>query len=141
MANSKYSSGSVALRLCARCRMTFPYNQLVQDGQVKGIWVCHDCYDHITPYSLPPLQPDAFVLRHPQPMWHPISPQFANLPEYGGPYIIGDPYIEPYGGKIPYVPLASAGPNYLAADLARQENPYSQEQSLVDEAYEPWLEE
>jgi len=92
MSNSIFSSGGSALAICDRCRMSYPYNYLRADGQSPGLQVCYDCWDHITPYALPPLQPDALVLRKPRAMVHLLAYQYQNLPVYeGGPVSIGEP--------------------------------------------------
>lgn len=70
---SSFSHGRLAIGICARCGLTYPYTQLREDGNIKGLYVCTDslgtggCYDEIDPYKLPPRPPDAFVLHHPRP--------------------------------------------------------------------------
>lgn len=65
---STFSDGKLAIAICARCGMTFPYTRLQEDGNIKGLYVCDEgCYDNIDPYKLPPAPPDAFVLHHPRP--------------------------------------------------------------------------
>lgn len=64
-----FSAGRFAIACCQRCGLTKNYPDLIEDGNIKGLYVCRDgdCYDQIDPYKLPPLPPDAFVLHHPRP--------------------------------------------------------------------------
>ena len=62
-----FSAGRLALIVCSRCGMTYRYQDLREDGNVKGMYCCEDCYDNIDPYKLPPPPPDSFVLHHPRP--------------------------------------------------------------------------
>lgn len=63
-----FSAGKLAIAVCARCGMTFNYPELIEDGNIKGLYVCKEgCYDNIDPYKLPPPPPDSFVLHHPRP--------------------------------------------------------------------------
>lgn len=42
---SGYARGNKALAECMRCGRRVKYRQLVEDGQVRGLNVCHECYD------------------------------------------------------------------------------------------------
>ncbi len=66
---SVFSAGKFAISICQRCGMTANYQEMVEDGNIKGLYVHRDgdCYDQIDPYKLPPAPPDAFVLHHPRP--------------------------------------------------------------------------
>lgn len=66
MANT-YSSGSIAIAICDRCKFKFPYTALMADGDKPGLRVCPDCWDIKDPYRLPPRQPEAITLRFPRP--------------------------------------------------------------------------
>ncbi len=62
-----FSSGRLAIAICARCSLKKPYRELSADPNVPGLRVCAGCKDKLDPYRLPPRQPDAFVLRYPRP--------------------------------------------------------------------------
>lgn len=65
---SGFSNGSIALGICARCGLTFKYSELVEDGNIKGLYCCQEgCRDELDPYKLPPAPPDTYVLHHPRP--------------------------------------------------------------------------
>ncbi len=75
---SVFSVGKLAIACCQRCSLTFNYNELIEDGNIKGLYVCRDgCRDNIDPYKLPPAPPDAFVLHHPRP-----DASLTDLPTY-----------------------------------------------------------
>lgn len=62
-----FSDGKLAIGICGLCGMTVPYKDLIEDGNVKGLFVERSCRDNIDPYKLPPRPPDSFVLHHPRP--------------------------------------------------------------------------
>ncbi len=64
---SSFSNGKLALGICGLCGMSVPYPELIEDGNVKGLYVERSCRDQIDPYKLPPAPPDSFVLHHPRP--------------------------------------------------------------------------
>lgn len=37
------------------------------DGNSPGLRVCQDCFDPKNPWRLPPIQPDAIILKFPRP--------------------------------------------------------------------------
>lgn len=116
MGQAIIASGHTAQAICDRCRMTYPYTYLRPDGQSPGLQVCRDCWDHLTPYAQPPLQPDAFVLRRPRPMVHLVAYKYQNIPIYeGGPVSVGpeDDYVPPY----PFLEPPEYPPNYIPFDL------------------------
>ena len=62
-----YASGSVAIGICDRCQRKFPYKDLMPDGNSPGLRVCAADRDQKDPWRLPPIQPDAIILRYPRP--------------------------------------------------------------------------
>lgn len=78
------SNGNSARAICDRCRMAYPYNALRADGQSKGLRVCTECYDYMTPYAYAPLPPDPLILRYPRPQVHLLAWQYRNESVYGG---------------------------------------------------------
>lgn len=62
-----FSAGKFSLGICGLCGMTVPYSELIEDGNVKGLYVERSCRDEIDPYKLPARSPDSFVLHHPRP--------------------------------------------------------------------------
>ena len=138
MSNTIFSAGNSAMFVCDRCRITYPYSQMRRDGQARGVMVCNDpgCWDHKTPYALPPIQPDAMVLRNPRPLVHLVAFEYRNVPVYeGGPLSISPPpsttpYIpsltanmnEPYIETVPNTPGVSVSPN--PPDLPETDNDF-----------------
>lgn len=86
-----YSAGKLALGLCGLCGMTVPYSELIEDGNVKGLFVERSCRDDIDPYKLPPRAPDSFVLHHPRP-----DLPLTTLPDYWV-NLVGDIYTDENG--------------------------------------------
>lgn len=66
---TSFAPGRYAIGICGRCGFKYPYTELREDGNIKGLYVCGEegCYDQLDPYKLPPRPPDAFVLHHPRP--------------------------------------------------------------------------
>jgi len=62
-----FAPGKLAISICQRCGFKHPYKEMREDGNIPGLYVCAECYDHIDPYKLPPALPDAFVLHHARP--------------------------------------------------------------------------
>lgn len=63
-----FAPGKYAIAICGRCGLKYPYKELIEDGNIKGLYVCNEgCRDDIDPYKLPPRGPDNFVLHHPRP--------------------------------------------------------------------------
>jgi hypothetical protein len=59
--------GSYALALCARCQKRFPINELTQDPNVPGLWVCEKDKDLYDPWRLPARNTEKIELTHPRP--------------------------------------------------------------------------
>lgn len=59
--------GKSAITVCARCGLKMPYNDVVQDRNVRGLWVHAECADNKDPYKLPARQPENITLQHPRP--------------------------------------------------------------------------
>lgn len=62
-----YASGKHAVGFCQRCGLPYGYLELVEDGQVKGLRVCLQCYDPKHPQERPSRGPDPIALRDPAP--------------------------------------------------------------------------
>ncbi len=91
-----FASGDIAIAICDRCRRQFPYQELMPDGNSPGLRVCAEDRDNKDPWRLPPIQPDAFVMRFPRP----DSPLTVNeLSQDTQPPYPGEPY--PLGGISP----------------------------------------
>ena len=60
-------SGHVAITVCGRCNLKVYYDDLVEDRNVPGLWVCTDCCDEKDPYKLPARRTEDITLRHPRP--------------------------------------------------------------------------
>lgn len=58
-----------AVGICARCNLRVPYDDLREDGDVPGLWVCQSegCWDQISPYKLPSHPQDVIALDHARP--------------------------------------------------------------------------
>lgn len=61
------ASGDLALAICQRCNFQYPYKELSEDPNIKGLRVCCDCKDQYDPWRLAPPQPDPLQLRWPRP--------------------------------------------------------------------------
>lgn len=91
-----FGSGSISIAVCDRCRVKVPYRDLVPDGNSPGLRVSKNhpgCWDPKDPWRLPPIQPDAMVLRFPRPDT-PLTVDTADDAGYPG-----DAY--PLGGTVP----------------------------------------
>lgn len=61
------ASGRASIAICDRCNFKYPYMELREDGNVKGLRVCENCYDFKDPWRDPPCAPDSLALRFPRP--------------------------------------------------------------------------
>lgn len=86
-----FAPGDIAIAVCDRCRRKVPYQELRADGNSPGLKVCSldGCWDPKDPWRLPPIQPDAMVLRTPRP-----DTDLTTGPD--NPYYPGEAY--PLGG-------------------------------------------
>lgn len=96
--STTFASGDMANAICDRCSRKVPYKELRPDGNSPGLRVCQDpgCWDMKDPWRLPPIQPDAFVLRFPRtdvPLT--INPADNPNNDYPGPEF---PNNTPLGG-------------------------------------------
>lgn len=57
----------IAIGICARCSLKFPYSELVQDPNYPGLWVCRDDQDDFDPYRLPARETENITLEHARP--------------------------------------------------------------------------
>ena len=63
---SYLSSAPVAI--CDRCSFKFPWKDLVQDGNSRGLRVCISCADPPNPWTYcPPIKPDRISLKWSRP--------------------------------------------------------------------------
>jgi hypothetical protein len=59
---------TLAIAICGRCSRKVPYDELREDGNIRGLRVCGDgCSDDYDPYRLPARQPKTISLRFPRP--------------------------------------------------------------------------
>lgn len=86
--SSVFASGDIAIAVCDRCRRKVPYRDLVPDGNSPGLRVSKShkgCWDEKDPWRLPPIQPDAMVLRHPRPDTDLTVAKTNSINPYPGP--------------------------------------------------------
>ncbi len=57
----------VAIAICARCGLKHRYDELRQDPNFPGLYVCDDDYDQFDPYRLPARKTELINLDHPRP--------------------------------------------------------------------------
>lgn len=61
------ANGDLAIAICQRCGLQYPYLELSDDPNIKGLRVCCECKDQYDPWRLPAPPPDALQLRWPRP--------------------------------------------------------------------------
>ena len=59
------ATGRFAIAICPRCGDKVPYQLLVRDGYMRGIFVCPKCHDEKEPKE--PRVREKTALKHPQP--------------------------------------------------------------------------
>lgn len=64
---SGIASGDLAICVCDRCRIKFPYHELRPDGNSPKLMVCRECWDSKDPYRLPARQTEEVAMKHPRP--------------------------------------------------------------------------
>ncbi len=57
----------VAIGICARCSLKYPYDELVPDPNYPGLYVCTYDLDQFDPYRLPPRETENITLDHARP--------------------------------------------------------------------------
>lgn len=57
----------LAIAICGRCGQKFPYDDLREDPNFPGLYVCPDDLDQFDPYRLPARQTENITLEHPRP--------------------------------------------------------------------------
>jgi hypothetical protein len=57
----------IAIGICARCSLKFPYDDLVPDPNFPGLYVCRDDIDQFDPYRLPARETEDITLDHARP--------------------------------------------------------------------------
>lgn len=114
----------VAIGICGRCSVKLPYDELHQDPNYPGIWVCADDLDQFDPYRLPARETENITLDHPRPDVD-ISTQAPTpavvIPPVDGINKIG--FVSPWQANTPYLENSSATPqdiNNPAFDLPQQ---------------------
>lgn len=59
---------SIAIAICARCKVKYPYSDLTPDPNFPGLRVCPDgCKDQLDPWRLPARPDDQITLDQPRP--------------------------------------------------------------------------
>lgn len=59
---------TLAIAICDRCKLKYPYSELRPDGNIPAIRVCgNGCSDDFDPYRLPARQSEKISLRFPRP--------------------------------------------------------------------------
>lgn len=72
-----FATGRYAWAICDRCRLQYPYQSLMADGNSPALRVCRECRDDLDPYRLPAPPPDPIALRFPRPdvdLGEPVPP-------------------------------------------------------------------
>lgn len=75
----------VAVAICDRCRMKKPYDELAEDRDSPGLYVCPPCADELDPYKLPARETESIELRRPRPDTELLLPTEAELAELSWP--------------------------------------------------------
>lgn len=57
----------IAIAICGRCSLKFPYDELEEDPNIPGLYVCRDDKDKFDPWRLPARQTEDVSLSHPRP--------------------------------------------------------------------------
>ena len=57
----------IAIGICGRCGLKFPYDELISDPNYPGVYVCQDDLDQLDPYRLPARESEDISLEHPRP--------------------------------------------------------------------------
>jgi hypothetical protein len=82
----------LSVAICDRCRIKFPYDELMPDPNFPGMRVCHYDLDQFDPWRLPAIKTENIALRFPRPDTDiaigPVGGQ--ELQTEGGPDGIGD---------------------------------------------------
>lgn len=60
-------NATLAVAICARCSIKFPYDDLEPDPNYPGLRVCRDDLDRLDPYRLPTRLPEDITLEYPRP--------------------------------------------------------------------------
>jgi hypothetical protein len=101
----------LAIGICARCSVKMPYSELVEDGNIPGLWVCEADRDPIDPWRLPPRQTENITLEHARPdvdISSPgPSPNLSSDP-IDGVKLVG--YVTTWQPSTPYAKGASVTP-------------------------------
>jgi len=61
------ASGDLAIAICQRCWIQYPYQELRNDPNSPGLRVCEECCDLYDPWRLAPPGPDPLVMKYPRP--------------------------------------------------------------------------
>ena len=61
------SDGTLAICVCDRCRVKYPYRELRPDGNSPKLMVCRECWDEKDPYRLAPRQTEDVSMQHARP--------------------------------------------------------------------------
>lgn len=62
-----FATGKYSKAFCGRCGLPWNYGDLREDGQVRGLRVCPDCWEPRHPQERPQKADDPIALRHPAP--------------------------------------------------------------------------
>jgi hypothetical protein len=63
----RYATGKNALAECQRCSKRIRYQDIVEDGYLKGLLVCSSCYDAPHPQDTPVDASEGIALYRPAP--------------------------------------------------------------------------
>jgi|SRR5579863_2550018 len=58
---------TLGIAICARCKEKFPEDELREDPNYPGLFVCTDDLDQFDPWRLPAKEADRIILDHPRP--------------------------------------------------------------------------
>lgn len=90
----------IAIGICARCSVKMSYDDLIEDPNIPGLYVCKDDLDQFDPWRLPARQTEDITLDHPRP--DVSMSELGDTPLYGtnqlNPLVLGHTVVP--GGPI-----------------------------------------
>ena len=94
----------IAIGICGRCGLKFPYDDLIQDPNYPGLYVCQDDVDNLDPWRLPARETENISLDHPRPD--------APVTDFQDTALYGNNQINPIdvNGPVLNTPLTALGP-------------------------------
>ena len=91
------SNAVMAIAICGRCSMKFPWGDLMSDPNSPGLRVCEDCLDELDPYRLPAAMTENISLAWARPDESVATSPQGLITEEGDRFLItedGDGYLD-----------------------------------------------